>query len=132
MPAGHCACRGDPHPARYIFFGILGCVGWTVETLNEIVDAEVEALPEDMRARLARVARLIEENHLERVGEPHVKHIEGRLWEMRLKGRSGIARALYVTAVGRRVVIVRVFVKKTEKTPRREIETALSRAKLVQ
>jgi phage-related protein len=111
---------------------MLGCVGWTVETLNEIVDAEVEALPEDVRARLARVARLIEENDLERVGEPHVKHIEGRLWEMRLKGRSGIARALYVTAVGRRVVIVRVFVKKTEKTPRREIETALSRAKLVQ
>jgi len=61
-----------------------------------------------------------------------VKHIEGRLWEMRLKGRSGIARALYVTAVGRRVVIVRVFVKKTEKTSRREIELALTRAKSVQ
>ena len=77
------------------------------------------------------MAKLIEEHDLERVGEPHVKHIEGRLWEMRLKGRSGIARALYVTAVGRRVVIVRVLVKKTEKTPRREIEMALTRAKLV-
>ena len=51
-----------------------------------------------MRARLARIAKLIEEKDLERVGEPHVKHIEGRLWEMRLKGRSGIARALYVRA----------------------------------
>ena len=107
-------------------------MGWTVETLNETVEAEVEALPEDMRARLARVAKLIEENDLERVGEPHVKHIDGRLWERRLKGRSGIARALYVTAVGRRVVIVRVFVKKTEKTPGREIELALARAKWVQ
>jgi len=68
---------------------------------------------------------------LERVGEPHIKHIEGRLWEMRLKGRTGISRALYVTAVGKRVVIVRTFVKKTEKTPRREIELALFRAKLV-
>jgi phage-related protein len=106
-------------------------VGWTVETLNETVEAEVEALPEDMRARLARVAKLIEERDLERVGEPLVKHVEGRLWEMRLKGRSGIARALYVAAVGRRVVIVRVFVKKTEKTPRREVELALTRAKLV-
>lgn len=75
-------------------------MGWTVETLNETIEAEVEALLEDMRARLARVAKLIEENDLERVGEPHAKHIEGRLWEMRLKGRSGIARALYVTAVG--------------------------------
>ena len=106
-------------------------MSWTVETLNETVDAEVEALPEDMRARLARIAKLIEEKGLERVGEPHVKHIEGRIWEMRLKGRSGISRALYVTAVGRRVVIVRVFVKKTEKTPRREIDLALTRAKSV-
>jgi phage-related protein len=107
-------------------------MSWTVETLNETVDSEVEVLPEDMRARLARIAKLIEEKGLERVGEPHVKHLEGRLWEIRLKGRSGISRALYVTAVGKRVVIVRVFMKKTEKTPRREIELALSRAKSVQ
>jgi phage-related protein len=105
---------------------------WTVETLNETVDAEVEALPADMRARLARIANLIEEMGLEHVGEPHVKHLEGRLWEMRLKGRGGISRALYVAAAGSRVVIVRVFVKKTEKTPRREIELALARAKAVQ
>jgi len=51
---------------------------------------------------------------------------------MRLKGRSGASRALYVTAVGRRVVIVRIFVKKTEKAPRHEIDLALSRAKSVQ
>lgn len=85
-----------------------------------------------MRARLARIANLIEVYGLERVGEPHVKHIEGRLWEMRLKGSTGISRALYVTASVQRVVIVRVFVKKTEKTPRREIDLALSRAKSVQ
>jgi phage-related protein len=50
---------------------------------------------------------------------------------MRLKGRGGISRALYVTAMGWRVVIVRVFVKKTEKTPRREIDLALFRAKSI-
>ena len=47
----------------------------------------------------------------------------------RLKGRDGISRALYVTAVGRRVVVVRVFVKKTQTTPSGEIELALKRAK---
>jgi phage-related protein len=57
-----------------------------------------------------------------------VRHIEGPLWEIRLKGRSGITRALYVVRIGQRVVVVRVFVKKTEKTPRREIEMALRRA----
>jgi phage-related protein len=48
---------------------------------------------------------------------------------MRLKGQAGIARALYVTAPGQRVIVLRVFVKKTEKTPTREIEQALERAK---
>jgi phage-related protein len=48
---------------------------------------------------------------------------------MRLKGRDGIARAVYVTALGRRVVIVRVFVKKTQQTPHSEIDLALRRAK---
>jgi hypothetical protein len=42
-----------------------------------------------MRARLARIAQLIEQQGLERVGEPHVKHIEGHIWEMRLKGAAG-------------------------------------------
>jgi phage-related protein len=46
-----------------------------------------------------------------------------------MTGKDGIARALYVTAGDRRVVVVRVFLKKTRKTPRREIELALRRAK---
>ena len=48
-----------------------------------------------------------------------------------MKGRDGIARAAYVTAKGHRVVVVHVFAKKMQKTPRREIETALRRAKEV-
>src|SRR5471030_3015180 len=102
---------------------------WTVETLNEVVDAELEELPADMLARFVHISRLIEEFGLERVREPHVKHLRGSLWEMRMKGRDGISRALYVAAVGRRVVVVRVFVKKTQKTPSREVELALRRAK---
>jgi phage-related protein len=66
---------------------------------------------------------------LESLSEPHVKRLGGKLWEIRLKGRDGIARALYVTAIGRRVVVVRAFVKKTQKTPRAEIELGLRRAK---
>lgn len=107
-------------------------MGWAVETLSEAVVAEIEALPADMRARLVRITQLIEDLGLDQVGEPHLKHLEGRLWEMRLKGRDGISRALYVTAIGKRVVIVRVFVKKTERTPRREIDLALARARQVQ
>lgn len=50
---------------------------------------------------------------------------------MRLTGRDGIGRALYGTAIGRRVVVVRAFVKKSQKTPRAEIELALNRAREV-
>jgi phage-related protein len=104
---------------------------WTVEVLNATVRAELEAQPKDIRARYLRIVGLIESHGLERVREPYVKHLEGPLWEMRLKGRDGIARAVYVTATRRRVVVVRVFGKKTERTPRREIELALRRAKEV-
>ena len=105
---------------------------WIVETLNAAVDAELEALPADMRARFVRIADLIARLGLEKVGKPHVDHIEGPLWEIRIKGADGIARALYVTAKGKRVVVVvRVFVKKTQRTPRHEIELALKRAKEV-
>ncbi len=101
---------------------------WRVEVLDEAKVALV-SLPDDIQARFSRIAALIEEHGLERVREPYVKHLEGPLWEMRMKGKDGIARAAYVTAAGRRVVVVHVFKKKTQKTPRREIETALRRAK---
>ena len=65
------------------------------------------------------------------MSEPQVKHLEGPLWEIRMIGRDGIARALYVTAKAQKIVVVRVFVKKTQKTPRREIELALKRAREV-
>ena len=104
---------------------------WSVEYLNSVAEAEVEALPQDTRASFLRIADMIRANGLERMREPYVKHLEGKIWEMRLKGRDGIARSLYVAATGRRVVVLRTFVKKTETTPRREIEIALTRAKEV-
>jgi phage-related protein len=104
-------------------------MAWIVETLNETVDAELADLPVDMRARLVRISELIESVGLPNVKEPHVRHVRGQLWEIRLRGKAGIARALYVTATEQRVVIVRAFIKKTEKTPTGEIDLALQRAK---
>lgn len=107
-------------------------MGWQVEVLNETVRVEVRALPADLQARFVRFGELVAQVGLESLREPHVKHLEGKLWEIRLTGRDRIARALYVTAVGMRIVVVRVFVKKSQKTPRAEIELALHRAKEVQ
>ena len=99
--------------------------------MNVTVDTELSDLPADMRARLVRITELIEAVGLPNVKEPHVRRLRGPLWEIRLKGTSGIARALYVTAREQRVVILRAFVKKTEKTPTGEIDLALQRAKEV-
>ncbi len=104
---------------------------WSVEFLDENVLAEMEGQPNNIKAKFERIVQLIEANGLERVHEPYIKHLDGKLWEMRMKGRDTIARAIYVTAVEKRIVVVRVFTKKSQKTPRREIETALERAKEV-
>ena len=81
------------------------------------------------RGSIDTIVELIEKHGLTRVREPYVKHLEGKLWEMRMMGKDGIARAIYVTKSGQRVVVVRVFTKKSQKTPRSEIELALKRAK---
>ena len=106
-------------------------MAWTVEFLDEDVKSDLEALPKDIIASFLRIAALIEAKGLPQVREPYVKHLEGPLWEMRMKGRDGIARAAYVTATEKRVVVVHVFRKKVQKTPRRDIELALKRAKSV-
>jgi phage-related protein len=106
-------------------------VGWSVVFVDEAAQAEVSDLPADMRAKVERIVMLMREHGLEKVREPYVKHLEDKLWEMRLIGRDGIARTIYVTASGRRIVVLRTFVKKTGKTPKRELELARERAKEV-
>lgn len=104
-------------------------MNWSVLYVNSAAQAEVEALPLDMRARFERIVTLIRDHGLEKVHEPYVKHLDGKLWEMRLKGKDGIARSIYATASGRRIMILRTFVKKTEKTPKHELDLAHARAK---
>jgi phage-related protein len=105
--------------------------GWTVELLDHAVAAELDAWPNDLRAALTRIIERINSVGLERMGDPHVRHIEGKLWEMRPSGRRVEGRALYVAATGRRVVIVLAFLKKTRKTPDRLIRQALDRARRI-
>jgi hypothetical protein len=67
---------------------------WSVVFVNEAAQAEVSDLPADMRAKFERIVMLMREHGLEKVREPYVKHLEDKLWEMRLIGRDGIARAI--------------------------------------
>jgi phage-related protein len=102
-----------------------------VELLDRRVLKELDALSADVRQRFLRISELVERHGIAAMQEPHIKHLEGKLWEMRMKGRDGIARAIYVTATGERVVVVYAFAKKTQKTPQRALEIARKRAKEV-
>lgn len=102
---------------------------WRLETFNATVDRELDALEPTLKARFLHIADLLVTFGPEQVGAPHVRHLVDKLWEIRMKGRSGIARAIYVTVTGRRIVVLHAFVKKTQKTPRSAIKLALERAK---
>ena len=99
---------------------------WTV-TLHALAEPELLALPADMRARFLHIAEMLEDLGPQRVGLPHIRPLESKLWEMRMQGRDGIARAVYVAIQDRRLVVLHVFVKKTQTTPRSVITTALKR-----
>ena len=100
-----------------------------METLNDAVDRELAKLPADIRARVVHIIELIESHGLPNVRQPYVKHVRRRVWEIRAKGKNVIARALYVTEDPQRVVIVRIFKKKTETIPERELKLALQRVR---
>lgn len=104
---------------------------WRVETLGSVVDDEIKSLPASLQARLIRLMEMVEAVGIDKMREPHVKHIEGKIWELRAKAPDGIARGLYVTIAGRRVVILHVFAKKSQKLPGNTIEIARKRMKQV-
>ncbi|MBO0903182.1 type II toxin-antitoxin system RelE/ParE family toxin [Jiella sonneratiae] len=103
-------------------------MSWKVEFTQDAA-AEFEMLPEDLRGKFIFIGRRLERESPMHVGLPHVRPLGNKLWEMRLQGRDGIARAVYFLASGQRVLVLRIFVKKSQKTPRSEIDLALKRMK---
>jgi phage-related protein len=82
--------------------------------------------PADVRAAIAHLFDLLETNGTA-MGEPHVKPLGKKLYELRVNGRDGTYRTLYFAARGRRFVMVHGFQKKTQKTPKPDLEKALKR-----
>jgi phage-related protein len=99
---------------------------WTV-TLHPLAERELQTIPADMQARFLHIGEMLEELGPQRVGLPHIRPLESKLWEMRMTGRDGIARAVYAAVHGRTLLVLHVFVKKTQTTPRSAIEIALKR-----
>ena len=96
------------------------------------MDDEFDALPKDIQAKFLHLAALVEELGLLALREPYVKHVSGKLWELRVKAKSGLGRGLYCTITGRRVVVLRYFQKQSPKTPRDERDLALERMRALE
>jgi len=105
---------------------------WSVKILNDNVEEEIRALPKDMQAKLTRYINIIIEHGFEKLPHEATKHLEDKLWELRLKGKDGISRVIYINATNQIVVLLRAFVKKTQKTPIKELEIARQRAKEIE
>lgn len=99
---------------------------WQVKLL-QAAENELLALPADIRARFLHIAELLAEFGPQQVGMPHVRPLEGKLWEIRMTGRDGIARAIYAARAGRMLTVLHVFSKKTQKTPRKAMDIAHER-----
>ena len=80
-------------------------------------------LPEKDRARIAWTINLLEEYGFQ-LGSPYVKHLRGKLWELRIRAGRKAYRIIYFAYVGQQFVLLHGFLKKTRKTPRRELEIA--------
>jgi phage-related protein len=104
-------------------------MAWIVDTWGKAVDGEIDSFSPELRAKLARFRLLIETYGPEALRMPHARPLTKSLWELRLGGKNQIGRVIYVSLAGRRVVILRAFVKKTQKTPGQEIALAWERAK---
>ena len=100
---------------------------WSVLFASATVEAEFLELPGEVQARLTRTIDLFMEIGPKALTMPLARPVDGKLWELRAQGRDGIARCLYVLATGKRMVILRGFAKKTQKTPRTEIKLAWKR-----
>jgi phage-related protein len=103
---------------------------WQFSYYNAKVAKCIDAWPDGILASFDRIARMMLE-HGPDLGLPHTRAMGGGLFEVRAKGREGIGRAFYCTAVGQHIVILHAFVKKTEQTPKRELDTARARLKEV-
>jgi phage-related protein len=104
---------------------------WTVENYIDArghspVEEFFDQLPANDRARIDQTIGLLEEFGLQ-LGPPYVKHLEGKLWELRVRAGRRSYRVIYFAFTEQRFILLHAFLKKTQKTPRREIATAKRR-----
>ncbi len=105
-------------------------MGWEITYFSDTLQEEIADLPAGIQARYIHLTdrmRIYGAN----LGMPHTKAMKNGLFELRMKSKEGIGRVFYCTLVGKRIVMLHSFIKKSQKTPSNELKIAVSRMKEV-
>jgi phage-related protein len=105
-------------------------MSFEIEYFHERVLRDIESWLVDVLADYARLLELLVE-HGPSLRLPHSRAFGDGLFELRPRGRSGIGRAFYCFLMGKRLVVLHAFIKKTQETPDRELKLARKRLKEV-
>ena len=105
-------------------------MSWSIEYYNNNVEESVLNLPDGLLARYLRLTDLMLEFG-PNLGMPHTKVVKDSLFELRIKSKEGIARVFFSTLIKKRIIILHVFVKKSQKISQKEFNLAWSRLKEV-
>ena len=103
---------------------------WKITFFNDKVEAQTLKLPTGILANFLHIAEMIE-NMGPNLGKPYVGRLDSGLYEIRAKGKEGIARSVYCTLKKQEVVILHTFIKKSEKTPKKDLDLSKKRMKEV-
>lgn len=101
---------------------------YTIAYYSESVQEQILDLPDTLAARYVVLTRRMVAIGPS-LGEPHTKAFGDGLFELRLKGAEGIARIFFCTLIGKRIVMLHSFIKKSDRTPKRELDVAHTRLK---
>ena len=103
-------------------------MSWKVTFFNEQVKEQTLGFPTGILSNLLHILEIIEESG-PMIGKPYTAPMGKGLFEIRAKGKEGIGRSLFCTVKGKEIIILNSFIKKTQKTPRKETELARKRMK---
>ena len=83
-------------------------------------------MPDGLLARYLRLTELMLEFG-PNLGIPHTKAVGDGLFELSVKSKEGIARVFYSTKIGKIIIMLHVFIKKSQKIPKKELEITYAR-----
>lgn len=106
-------------------------MAYSSQFYNASVQSVIEGWPAGINASFARLAEQIVESG-PNLGLPYTRPFGDGLFEIRARGEEGIGRAFFCALVGRRIVILHGFIKKTQQTPIKELKLARKRLKEIQ